>query len=119
VLGPLGAHDRAEPGEIDLEHLTVQEQERAEGLVLRGGRHASVHGQPGQEARDLRRSQLDRVALAVEDNVAPDPRDVALLGAPAAGAQRLAHAIEQPRRAGFTGVLANDAEGASCTVREC
>jgi len=38
------------------------------------------------------------MALAMEEDVAPDPRDVGLLGAAAvvAGVQSLAHAVEQP-----------------------
>jgi hypothetical protein len=98
VLGPLGTHDAIEPGKIDLEHIAVQEQEGAEGLILRRRRHAPFHGQPSQEAGDLGSPQLDWVTLAVEDDVPPDPRNVALFGSPAvvACAQPLPDAIEEP-----------------------
>ena len=66
--------------------------------------------QGGEEARDLGRAHRGRVALAVEEDVATDPRDVDLLGAAAeiAGAEGGADPVEQAglgrrRRTGFTG----------------
>src|SRR5512143_1012731 len=49
------------------------------------------------ELRDLRRARLGGVALAVEDDEAPDPRDTGLLGpeAQVAGAQGLTAAVEE------------------------
>src|SRR3989338_6526594 len=108
VLRALGAYDVVQPGQGDVEHVAVEEQERAERLVLGRGGDAALDRQRAQEAGDLGRSHLGRVALAVEEDVAADPRDVGLLGAPAVvtGTHGVAHAVEQPRfgRAGCAGL---------------
>src|SRR5262245_45957393 len=54
----------------------------------------------GEERCDLRGPHLSGMALAVEENVAPNPADVGLLGAPAAveGLKRLLDAVEEPGR---------------------
>lgn len=109
-LRALGAHDLVEPGKIDFQHVTVQEQESTQRLVLCRSGHVAVDGQRSEEARDVRRSQLRWVALAVEENVAADPDDVGLLGASAvvAGSQRPADAIERGGLGGVGGLrLAN------------
>src|SRR5205823_12261149 len=92
------------------EHLTVEEEQRAQRLVLGGGGHVALDRQGGEEARDLGRAHRGRVALAVEEDVATDPRDVDLLGAaaPMAGAEGGADPVEQAglgrrRWTGFTG----------------
>src|SRR5439155_2689779 len=99
-----------EPREADAEHLTVEEEQRAQRLVLGGGGHVALDRQGGEEARDLGRAHRGRVALAVEEDVAMDPRDVDLLGAaaPMASAEGGAYPVEQAglgrrRRASFTG----------------
>ena len=85
-LGALGTHDAVEPGKVDLQHVAVQEQEGAQGLVLGRGRDVAAHGQRGEEAGDLWGAHLGRVALAVEEDVALDPRDVGVFGPAAIGA---------------------------------
>jgi hypothetical protein len=42
---PLGAYHAIQPGEIDLQHVAVQEQQGAERLVLGRGGDVTVHGQ--------------------------------------------------------------------------
>ena len=58
--------------------------------------HVALDGQRAQEPRDLRRPHLRRVALVVEQDEAPDPAHVGLLGTQAAVtcAQRGADPIE-------------------------
>ena len=90
MQGPLGADDVVEPRKLDAEHLAVEKEQGAQGLVLGGGRDLVVNGERGQEGGDLGCAHLGRVALAVEEDVPPDPVDVRLLGAAAvvAGADR-------------------------------
>jgi len=81
------------------EHFAVEELSGAQRLVLGGGGHVAIDGQRCEEPRDLGRSHPDGMALAVEDDVAADPGDIGLLGAPAivAGAEGLSHPIEESR----------------------
>jgi hypothetical protein len=60
--------------------LLVQEQQRAQGLVLRAGRNVPVRCQIGQELLDFATAHVARMASLVELNEADDPFDVALLG---------------------------------------
>lgn len=87
----------------------MEEQDRAERLVLGGGSDVPFDGQGAEEASDLGRPHLRGVALVVEEDVPPDPRDVGVLGASAvvASAKSATDAIEQARlrglgRAGLT-----------------
>jgi len=69
-------------------------------LVLGGGGHPAVDRQRGEEAGHFRGTHLGRMALGVEEeDVALDPRDVGLLGAPTvvASAQGGADAVEEAR----------------------
>src|SRR6266542_3488421 len=63
--------------------VAVEEQQGAERLVLGGGGHPPVDRQRAQEASDFGRPHLRGVALAEEEDVASDPRDVGFLGAAA------------------------------------
>jgi hypothetical protein len=78
-LRPFRAHDVVQPGHLDVQDFSVEEQKGAQRLVLGGGRHLPINGQPAQEARDLRRPHLGGMTLAMEEGVAPDPGDVGLL----------------------------------------
>jgi hypothetical protein len=88
-------------------------------------------GKRREELGDLGGAHLGGMALTVEDDVAPDPADVRLLGAAAVVArlEGVADAIEQPRRrAGLTteragrvveektGELNREADGESCAT---
>jgi len=92
-------HDAVEPGDLLAEHLAVQEQQRAQRLVLRGGRHLSPDGERRQELRHLSRSHLGGMALAVKQNVPADPREVRFFRATAvvACAYGVAHTVEESR----------------------
>jgi len=55
--GPLRPDDLVEPGEVDAEHVAVQEQQGRQGLVLGRCRHAPVDGEVGEEGGHFRRTQ--------------------------------------------------------------
>ena len=63
----------AEQLEVDAEDVAVEEEQGGEGLVLRGGRHVLVDGKWGEEGFDFGCGHVGRVALVVEEDVAPDP----------------------------------------------
>jgi hypothetical protein len=60
------------------EHLTIEERERAESLVLGRGGDFFVHSQVGEEPFDFRRSHLERMPFFVEEDETLDPADVGL-----------------------------------------
>lgn len=62
VVRALGIDEVVEPGDLLLEDLSVEEEEGAEGLVLRRCRHLAIDGQRRQEARELPRSHLGGMA---------------------------------------------------------
>lgn len=74
-----GSVDRL--GEGLVEHLSVQEEQRAERLVLGRGGDMLLDGEVTQEGLDLGHAQISGVALAVEEDIAPDPANVGLFGA--------------------------------------
>lgn len=96
------AHEVVEPREAQPQHVTVEEEERRERLILRRRAHLAVDGQRRQETADLVRPHLARVPPAVKQDVAADPPDVRLLRPPAmAGPKRLADPTQKrwsPRR---------------------
>jgi hypothetical protein len=101
VQGALGAHDLGQPRKIDLEHVAIQEQERRERLVLRGGRDAAIDGERREEPGDFDRAQLDGMAAAAVHDEPADPAGVRVFGAwtEVARAQRGAHAVHELGRA--------------------
>jgi hypothetical protein len=101
VARSLGTDHVIEPREILPEHLPVEKEQGAEGLVLRGRTDPSVDGQRREKAADLGCAHLAGVSPAVEQHVAPHPGDVGLLrpAAVVTGADGSADAIEQSRLA--------------------
>ena len=78
--------------------MTIEEEERAQRLVLRGGGYVPASGETREEARDLGLAKLARVPSTVEAHEASDPGYVRLLG-PAAvvpSAERSAHLVQKP-----------------------
>ncbi len=80
----LGRHDRQLPRDLDrfqaaqprqfrLQHLAVQEVQRALRLVLRGSGDHADDRQMSQKGFDLLRAHLGRVPLAVEEDKAAHP----------------------------------------------
>jgi hypothetical protein len=80
---PLGPLDALHVRQFDAQHLEVEEEERAECLVLRRGGDGAVGGEVREELADLVRAHLCGVALAVVEDEALDPVDVGALGADA------------------------------------
>jgi len=81
VFGPAGAFELLEPGHFQVEDPFVEEEERAQRLVLRGRRGAARDCKLIQGSRDLFRTHLPWVFAAVEVDELPDPVDVRLFGA--------------------------------------
>jgi hypothetical protein len=97
VLRALGPHDIIEPRQLHAEHVSIQEEQGTECLVLGGRGDLVSYGERGQECRDLGRPHLGRMPLAVEEDEPPDPVNVGFLG-PATvvpGADRLADAVQE------------------------
>jgi hypothetical protein len=69
----LGPHRLLDARQLDLKHLAIQEEKRAERLVLGGRRHVSLDGEPGEECLDLARAHLARVPSAMVDDEAVHP----------------------------------------------
>jgi hypothetical protein len=118
ALGPLGPDDVVEPGQIVFQDFAVKEKERAQRLVLRGRRDLLLDGQRAQELRDLGRSHLRGVTLAVEEDIAPDPGDGGLLGATAVvpSPDGFSHAVEQSsfRRSGRSCLMDGQGPAEDC-----
>jgi len=64
-----------------VEHLAIEEEKGAEGLVLGGGGDVFLDGQVGEKGFDLGSAHVGRVTHAVEVDIAFDLADVGLLGA--------------------------------------
>jgi hypothetical protein len=67
--------------QVLMHNLPIEEEQRAERLVLGGSRHVLVHGEVGEESLDLGAAHLPGVALVVKEDVAFDPEEVGLPGA--------------------------------------
>ena len=63
ALGPLGPLHVRDPGQVHVEHVAVEEQDRVEGHVLCGGGHVVLDGQMGQVGAHLIRSEAGGVNL--------------------------------------------------------
>src|SRR6266536_4560161 len=93
------AHDAIEPREIHLQHVLVEEQEGAQRLILRRGGDLPIDRQGREELRNLDCAHLSGMPFVVEEDEAPDPGDVRLLGAAAhmPSPQGLTDAIQEAR----------------------
>jgi hypothetical protein len=89
--------------------MLVEEEQGAEGLVLRRGGDVAVDGQIGEEVVDFRFTHFDGMALAVEQDVAFGPVVVRVFGADGvmAHAARVAEAIEEFGRFGHGMTVGN------------
>ena len=67
-----------QPRQVLAQHFPVQEQQRAEGLVLCRGADARVGGEVGQVLPDLVRAHLGGMLHSVVDQKPLDPEDVGL-----------------------------------------
>ena len=106
ALGQLRARRSLQPFQLSPEDGAIEEQDRAEGLVLRRGRDAKARGQGREESRDLGLGHGVGMAAAAEHDEAADPEDVGLLGARRVVARTdgLAHLIQQAGLGGRNGL---------------
>ena len=97
VLGRLGADGVDRVVKLLVEHRAIEEQERAEGLILRRRGNVTLDGEMGKKRLDFRAAHVFRVALAVVQDEAAYPIDVGLFGAKRVvlRADRVAHLIQQ------------------------
>ncbi len=80
LLGPAGPLELAKLGQLELEHLAIEEEQRVQGYILGRGRDLALEGQVSEVGADLLGAHLARVALAVEEDKAPDRANIRLLG---------------------------------------
>ena len=64
------------PVQRGFKYFSVEKQDRALGLILRGGRNVPLHGKVRQKHLDFVRPYLLRMPQSVEANVAPYPVDI-------------------------------------------
>jgi len=89
------------PGQpIPPDHLTTEESQRVEHLILGAGRHAPFHRRVNEKLRHLGRVHLPSMRLALNEYVAPTVKNVSpLRPAPAIpDTQHPAHAFQERRR---------------------
>lgn len=63
------ANDLVQPRKILPQDLSIEKQQRVEGLVLRRCRDLAVNRQRREELRDFGGAQLGRMTLSVEESV--------------------------------------------------
>ena len=97
VLRAFGPDQVIEPWQLDAENLSIEEEQRIEGLVLRGRRDSLTNREHRQKGRDFHGAHLAGMALAMEEDVALDPVDVRLFGPTAivACTNRVTDAVEE------------------------
>jgi len=61
--------------------MAIQEKDGAEGLILGGSGYFFLGGEVGKELVDLWNAHFSRMALVVEEDVFPCPKDVGVAGA--------------------------------------
>ena len=90
-----------EPRKLAPQHLAVEKQNRGQRLVLRRRSDLAVRGKMIEKRRHFRFAEHLGMALAIEEDEAPDPVHVGLLRAPTVvpNPNRLMHALEQSRAA--------------------
>lgn len=76
-----GAAEFPHPRHVDAEHLTIEKEQRAQGLAVRGRRNAALVGEHHEKGLDLHRSELARMPPSRPLHKATCPMDIGLLGA--------------------------------------
>jgi hypothetical protein len=81
------------------QHLGIQEQERAQGLILRRRGNLLLNGESGEESLDFGQAHFVWMALLMEQHESFDPADVGFLSTQRImfAAQHGAHLVEQSR----------------------
>jgi hypothetical protein len=80
MLRTLRTHDVLQPRQLALQNGLVEEQDRAERLVLRRGRYAPLNREMREEAFDLGLAEAAGMLALVKSDEAPGPVEVRLLG---------------------------------------
>ena len=97
AFGPVGAVDGPDLAELHTEDLFVEEEERIEGLVLRGGRHVAVRGEVIQKGSDVVLLEVAGMGGVVKAYKASHPSHVRLfcVGTVLAALTDLPHLIKK------------------------
>jgi hypothetical protein len=97
---PVDPLDTGDELELPLKDMLVKEEQRAEGLILRGGSNVTVDCKVAEEGGDLRFAEGAGVAFAVVKDETANPIAVGGLGPDAVtpGAEVPPDAIEELRR---------------------
>ena len=64
-----------------MEHLAVEKEQRAKGLILRGGGDVAFDGQVREKRFHFRAAHVLGMALVMKQDVVPDPVHVGFFGA--------------------------------------
>lgn len=74
------AADRRKPEQFDLKYMSVEEENRRQGLAMSRRRNPLVIGQSPEEHLDLYLPQTGWMTHLMEAKKFPDPEDISLLG---------------------------------------
>ena len=102
ALWLFGPYDVPQLADVQVQHVTIEEHQRIERLVLRGGADMLLHGQHGKKLTNFRFSHLCRMAFPMKENEAFDPVHVGVFRPETvvAYADRRADVIQEPWRRG-------------------
>jgi len=75
-----GTRNAVEPRQLDVEHVTVEKQQRLQRLVLCRGADCAFDREMRQKLLHLASAELARVPSLVEGDITPQPLQVRLLG---------------------------------------
>jgi hypothetical protein len=94
------ARNVVDGADLDAHYFAIQEQERAERLILRRCADATLRREPGEKAGNLGRAHVRRMPLPMKDDVSPNPVDVRALGSATVmfRTDRPTNTVEQLRR---------------------
>jgi hypothetical protein len=87
--GAPGPDNAVNPTDVGIEYVTVQEQERCEGLILGSRRDIPLDHQVGEEGSNLFLAHLRRMPFAKEQDKKANPVNVGLFGTQAVAANAL------------------------------
>jgi hypothetical protein len=80
-MGAASSLEVDELRDLKLEDALVKEDDRARGLVLRGGGDAALHGEVVEEGGHLRCAQVAGLAVALEGDEGGEPQEARLFRA--------------------------------------
>jgi hypothetical protein len=112
----LGALHVVQPRQFDLEHFSIQKQDRVQGLVLSRSGYAASNRKIAQKRRQLRGTHFAWMSFAMKEDEASHPVQISLLGTNAvmADANDLTNLVEQARRREIVDICHNPSLDRSC-----